>query len=66
MRLSFKKGAPPRTGQTPARTDALLSRPETGKMTASVIPIAAGWHSAMRQDNVKRIERFGVRLVTRD
>ena len=42
-------------GQTAARTDALLSRPETGKMTASVIPIAAGWHPAMRGDNVGRM-----------
>jgi hypothetical protein len=34
-------------GQTAARTDALLSRPETGKITASVISIAAGCHPAM-------------------
>jgi hypothetical protein len=28
-------------------------------MTASVIPIAAGWHPAMRGDNVEGFERFG-------
>jgi hypothetical protein len=41
------QGAPPGTGQTSARTDALMSRPETGKMTASVIPVAAGCHPAV-------------------
>jgi hypothetical protein len=36
----------PRTGQIATRTDALLSRRETGKTAASIIPVTAGWHPA--------------------
>jgi hypothetical protein len=38
------------------RTDALVSQQETGKMTASIIPIAAGCHPAhvMKTFNYER------------
>jgi hypothetical protein len=35
-------GTSPGMGQIAARTDALVSRPETGKMAASIVPISAG------------------------
>jgi hypothetical protein len=35
-----------------ARTDALVSRSETGKMTASIVPIVAGCHPARALTNV--------------
>jgi len=40
------KALTPETGQMSARTDALVSQPEAGKMTASIVPIAAGCHPA--------------------
>src|SRR5689334_17405090 len=53
------RGASPRMGQTAARTDTLLSRPETGKMTASVVSIMAGWHPAMPGSTRTMAGRFG-------
>jgi len=47
-------GTSPGMGQIAARTDALVSRPETGKMAASIVPISAGWHPAMLRKNVHR------------
>ena len=35
-----------------ARTDALVSRSETGKMTASIVPVVAGCHPARAFINV--------------
>ena len=34
-----------------ARTNALVSQPETGKMTASIVPVVAGCHPAQASDN---------------
>jgi hypothetical protein len=39
----------PGTGQMPTRTDALVPQPETGKMTASIVPVTAGWHPALER-----------------
>jgi len=41
-----------------ARTDALLSQPETGKMTASIVPVLAGCHPAQVSDNPLRMLGF--------
>ena len=38
----------------PTRTDALVSQQETGKITASIVPIMAGCHPARATNNVER------------
>jgi hypothetical protein len=45
----------PRTGQMSARTNTLLSQPETGKIAASIISVVAGWHPAQAPDNARMI-----------
>ena len=45
------------TGQTSTRTDALVSQPETGKMAASIIPVAAGCHPLRASDQRGRLRQ---------
>jgi hypothetical protein len=46
--MLLEEAHPPGTGQMSARTDALMSRPETGKIvSASIFPVAAGCHPAV-------------------
>jgi hypothetical protein len=63
--LQFLWRASPGTDQTSARTNALMSRPETSKMTASVISVAAGSHPAMLRDNAFLGTRFKARNGSR-
>jgi hypothetical protein len=47
-----------RTGQMSARTNALLSWSETGKMTTSIISVVAGCHPARASNNSPKPREF--------
>jgi len=36
------------------RTDALLSQQETGKITASIVPVVSGCHPALTPQRISR------------
>jgi len=55
-------GLAPGTGQMFARTDALSSQSETGKMTASIVSVVAGCYPAQASDNSLAIFEFTGRL----
>src|ERR1041385_869732 len=48
------------------RTNALVSQQETGKMTASIIPVAAGCHPACRLAGLPPIVRRAIDRLERD